>query len=125
MSNKEVSRKGWQTFCERIQQSHHGALISIELTTPDGRTETLARNMPLQSIALDETTDACNDQVVIEAGAPGERTMRHIVIEPIHLRLQNSEDSRYHRLNISAENGVTNIFFHPGLRDDLIQDLAA
>jgi hypothetical protein len=122
MVTREVSPRGWKAFCERVRESCRGALVSIEVQQPDGTTAKVARDLPLRTIALDEESDACNTRLVIEAGP--ERPLRHVVIEPIHIRLRHEgEGDRYNRLQIVAENGTTNAVLHPGLTPAALQGI--
>lgn len=122
MLTREISPPAWRPFCERVHEACRGALVSIEVQQPDGTTTDVARDLPLQSIALDDTSDACNTNLVIEAGP--ERPLRHVVIEPIHIRLRNEGGGdRYNRVQIVAENGTTTAVFHPGLNPTLLQGL--
>jgi hypothetical protein len=114
MITREVTPQGWKTFCERVRESCRGSLVSIEVQQPDGTTASVARDLPLRAIDLDEESDACNTNLVIEAGP--ERPVRHVVIEPIHIRLRHEGDGdHYNRVQIVAENGTTNAILHPGL----------
>lgn len=122
MVTREVSPEGWKAFCERVQEACRGSLVSIEVQQPDGTTASVARDLPLRSIGLDNETDACNTHLVIEAGP--ERPVRHDVIEPIHIRLRREGDGdRFNRLQIVAENGTTNAVLHPGLNPAALQGL--
>jgi len=120
----EVGEKQWQQFCERIQQVAHGAVVNIGLLQPDGSTQPVYQNVPFQRMALDQTSDPCNNLLVIEAGFPGEKPARHVVVEPIHIRLKDGGDAeRYHQLHVLAENGTTIVVFHPGLNAGLMKGL--
>jgi hypothetical protein len=123
MTTVEVSRKGWEKFCERIQEYRHNAIVSIHWVRPDGAASTIAQDVPLQRVALDDKSDPCNDNLVIEAGLPYERPVRHLIVEPIHIRLKAQGGDRYNRLHILAENGTTVVVFHPGLNPRLLEGL--
>ncbi len=124
MKTLEVSAKRWEQFCAAFQQLKGGTMISIEHLQPNGSRSMVARDVALVRIGLDTKNDACNTNLVIEAGLPGETPACHRVVEPIHLRLKNGDGSgRYHRLEITAENGVTTLIFHPGLNPDMLKGL--
>src|SRR4051794_36109605 len=122
MKTLEVSIKKWNQFCQRLQEVCHGGLISIHLERPEGGIEPVVDNLPLQKVSLDDQSDPCNTNLIFEAGLPGQRPARHLVIEPIHLRLKTTGDERrYDQLQITAENGTTVINFHPGLNATELQ----
>ncbi len=124
MKTMEVSAKKWEQFCAAFQQLKRGTMVSIEHVRPDGSSSTVARDVALVRIGLDAQNDGCSTNLLIEAGLPGETPACHRVIEPIHLRLKNGDGSgRYHRLEITAENGVTTIIFHPGLNPEILKGL--
>ena len=75
------------------------------------------------SVFLDDKSDACNNILAIETGLPGEKSVRHVIEEPIRILLRGEHGSdRYHRMEILAENGTTLVIFHPGLTPDLLGD---
>ncbi len=122
MATAEVAPKQWQRFCERVQALAQNAMVSIQIVRSDGTTDTVARNVPLLRVALNDTSDPCNDNLVIETGVPGEKPCRHIVVEPIHIILRNEEGgNRYHRMEIPAESGTTIVTIHPGLSPELLE----
>jgi len=124
MMTMEVSAKKWNQFCATFQQLRRGTMISIEHTRPDGASESIARDVALVRISLDDQSNPCSTNLHIEAGLPGETPVCHKVIEPIHVRLKNGDGSeRYHRLEITAENGTTTIVFHPGLNPEMLKGL--
>jgi len=97
-------------------------MVSIELQQPDGSTANIARDVPLREIALDDKTDPCNTNLVIEAGT--HNPVRHVVVEPIHIRLRHDgTGERYNQVQIVAENGVTTVVFRPGLSPETLPGL--
>lgn len=123
METKEISQAAWTKFCDRLNESCRGSMITIQLVRPDGSTSMLAESAPLQSIILDQESDACNNTMVIQAALSDENEIRHFIIEPIYLRLRNGENDRYNHLHILAESGTTILSFHPGLNPELLENL--
>ena len=123
MKTVEINEKKWRQFCQQLEEFCRGAAVTIELENESGK-NTIARDVPLRSLTLGEDQDPCNTNLVIEAGLPDQKPVRHVVLEPIHIRLRNRDGTdRYNRLQISAENGVTSIEFHPGLNQALLKGL--
>jgi hypothetical protein len=124
MKTVEIGPKNWAQFCDKVQEICHGALLNIQLTPPEGATRTVARDLPLLRMTFDDKSDRCNNNLVIEAGLPGEKPLGHVVVEPIHIRLRDEGgEDRYHRLQIIAENGTTDVEFHPGLKAAQVEGL--
>jgi hypothetical protein len=116
----EIPQKNWQSFCERLNKFYRGAM-SIRLLLPDGNTRLVAQDASLQTVIFKKQNDSCNDLMTIEAGPPNERPLQHQIIEPIRVVLRkDAESGRYNRLEILAENGLTEITFHPGSLEELV-----
>ena len=90
----------------------------------NGDVQLVAHGVPLQSVTLDETSEACNNVLLFEFGFPSSRPAQHRVVEPIRMILRKqSGGEQYNLLEIPAENGVTAIIFHPALGPDLVAAL--
>jgi hypothetical protein len=123
MTTVEIPEKKWEQFCHRLQEVCRGAKTSIQLVQSDGAISSIAREAPLQTVALDKKTDACNTLLVIEAGLANEKPIRHVVLEPIHIRLKTNGDAgRYNHLHLMAETGTTILEIHPGLNSDVVKE---
>lgn len=99
-------------------------MVTIEVDNGAGAKSTVVQGVPLRHLAFDEKASACNANLVIEAGGPDQRPIRHIVLEPIHIRLKNGNGTdRYNWVQILAENGTTTVELHPGLNQALLDTL--
>ena len=124
MTTLEVTQSKWERFCQQLEESCRGAMITIELVQLDGAMTTIARDLPLGSVILDEKSNSCITTIVIQAGVPGAKPVRHTVVEPIHVRLKNKTGGdRYNRVEILAENGTTIVSLHPGFEPGKVQGL--
>ena len=124
MRTLEVHEKGWPQFCRKIEEFCRGAMISIEIHDAQGAKTAIAQDVPLRALGLVDEKSSCNTNLVIEAGLPDQKPIRHVVIEPIHIRLRNGNGGdRYNRLQISAENGTTTVDLHPVLNQELLKGL--
>src|SRR6266576_4097726 len=115
MTAVEVDQKKWEQFCDRVQATCQGAMVTIDEMNADGSRKTIVQNMPLLKVALDDKSDPCNTNIIIEAGLPNQKPICHVVVEPIHIRAKSETGDRYNTLQIEAENGNTIVHFHPGL----------
>jgi hypothetical protein len=119
----EISRKGWEAFCQRLTEFHRGRMIRIEVLGQTGSMETAADDVPLQRFILEEREGECSDVLLLEAGGTEEQSIQHRIIEPIHLRLKEQHDGRFKQLEIQAESGGTIITFHPGIPQNVLDGL--
>jgi len=124
MTTVEVNEKKWRQFCQQLEEFCRGALVKVQVKDGEGLERTVAHDVPLRRVELDDQSDACNTRLVIEAGLADQSPIRHVVLEPIHIRLKNSNGSgRYNRVQILAENGTTTMELHPGLSEALLKAL--
>lgn len=122
---REIPPKFWQAFCQRLRDRYRGA-VCIHWTQPNGAMQTVAEDMPLQSLTFQKRNKECSDTMTIETGILEERPSQHEIIEPIRVVLkQDNESGRYNELEIQAETGVTEVTFSPGIDPALLEKLAA
>src|SRR3954463_12802772 len=120
MPTQEIREKDWQKFCERFEEAHRGALVALEVVDHTGATKIIAENEPLRSFRF--RRDSCNDVIDLEVGqAPGP-VMQHQIIEPIHMRLREREESRK-ELEIDAESGSVEMRFTSGRIGAILKEM--
>lgn len=51
---REINESAWKEFCHRVEEDCRGALVTIELRQADGKTATVARELPLRGLAMDD-----------------------------------------------------------------------
>ena len=68
----EIPQKFWSLLCQRVKDWYRGA-VSIRWIHPDGETQVVAENVPLQSLAFQKRVNACSDMMTEETGLPDER----------------------------------------------------
>jgi hypothetical protein len=119
MPTQEIKETNWQNFCERFEEAHRGALISLEVVDHSGATKSLAENEPLRSFRYQK--DACNDVIIIELGETPGPVTQHQIVEPIHMRLREKEASRK-ELEIDAESGSVEMRFTSGRIGTILKD---
>ena len=100
MPTQEIKETDWQKFCQKFEEAHRGALITLEVADHSGATKLLAENEPLRSFKYEK--DACNDLITLELGESPGRITQHQIVEPIHFRLREKEESRK-ELEIDAD----------------------
>jgi hypothetical protein len=107
MPTQEIRDTDWQKFCQRFFEAHRDALISLETVSHDGTTAVLAESEPLRVFQF-QKTDGCSDTIQLEVGKT-----QHEIVEPLHVRLRDSEGSQK-ILEIDAESGSVEMRFTSG-----------
>ena len=121
----EIPQRCWAPLCERMKDWYRGA-VSIRWVHPDGATEVVAENVPLQSLEFQKRVNSCSDLMTVATGQADERPREHQIIEPFCVILRKNEESgRYNELDVLSETGKTEIYFSPGIDSGMLDELAA
>jgi len=120
MPTQEIKETNWQKFCDRFEDGHRDALISLEVVGHDGATIVLATNEPLRKFRFVKS-NGCSDAIQVELGGGGSIT-QHEIIEPIHVRLRDSEGSQK-VLEIDAESGSAEMRFTAGRIGAILKEM--
>lgn len=111
---REVKTSDWSAFCDRVNQNGRGCTVSVQKLDLDGRRSEISRNAEFDGIEFGKRDD-CNDQISIRGSAAP--TLDHDIVEPIHIKLMESEGgSAFRAIMIEAEDGVTQIDFQPVIK---------
>ena len=112
---REVRSQDWGSFCDRVNQNGRGSIVSVQKLDLDGVRTEVSRNAEFDRIEFAKRDD-CNDQISIRSSA--EQMLDHEIVEPIHIKLMESEGGRAFRaIMIEAEDGVTQIDFQPLIKE--------
>lgn len=108
MPTDEIDRSRWLAFLEGFGRQHRRWLVTMERTDPDGRHETLAHEVPLESIGLSREGD-----VVTFFGGRGKAgPQKEKVKSPMRILLEVREDGAHEGLRIEQSNGgITDVRF--------------
>lgn len=120
MSMDEIERDRWFGFLEQFGRQHRHWLATMERTDPDGRRETLAHEVPLESISLSGEGD-----VVTFFGGRGKAgPQKEKVKSPSRILLSFREDGAHEGLRIEDSNGsVTDVRFRVTVRPENLNGL--
>jgi hypothetical protein len=111
---REVSSRDWGAFWDRVNQNELGATVTVQKLEPNGIKTEIAREVAFDGIAFGKRDD-CNDHISLRVS--GGQTMEHEVVEPIHIKLMESEGgAAFPSVIIEAEDGVTQIDFRPVIK---------
>ena len=116
----EVKSSDWSVFCKRISKEQAGATVKVEVVGSNGVSDELSANGTFESLAFD-ATGACNNLIALRLSDG--RPIAHEIIDPVHIRLNQSEAGDCNQLEVKAENGITSITFHPAIRAEWLAGL--
>jgi hypothetical protein len=112
---KEIKNNDWNTFCQRLNEFERGAAVDIVwIDRVSQATRSIARQAEFEEISFG-ARDGCNDQITVRAG--GATETRHEIVEPISIRLRESDSNgHYNGVSIEAEEGTTLLTFQPAIQ---------
>lgn len=117
----EILPKFWAQFCETLD-AQSDLLLDIRLQA-EGDLQLIVQSAPLKSFSFDETSDACNNAVVVEFGS-GSGLSEYRIVEPSRIILRKAPNGgHFNLMEMPAENGTVVISFHPGLNPAILRDL--
>jgi hypothetical protein len=118
---REVNTSDWAAFCERVNQNENGAAISVHKMELNGAKLEIAKNVTFERMDFGRRDD-CNDGISVRLSGNG--ASDHTIIEPMHIKLAESENgTAFQSVIIEAEDGVTILTFHPVLKAVWLKDL--
>ena len=120
----EIRTRDWKTFCHRLNESEHGAMVDIHwIDRATKREKEIARAAEFDQMTFAKR-DGCNDRIMVRTA--GEASAHHEIIEPIHILLRATEDgAAFNGVAIEAEEGITIMTFTPVIQKSIIQSFAA
>ena len=109
---REVRDRDWPALCERLNQLQ-GAIATIEFVDLNGSKREVARNAEFEGASFGKL-DACNNRILIRVR--DNRVVEHGVIDPLHLKLEETEDGRdFDAVFMEGEKGTTVLRIHPAI----------
>jgi hypothetical protein len=121
MPTQEIQSTNWKEFCQRFQQLHNGALMTIQVIEPSGYRREIANRIPLQSMKFQQGS-GCVDKIFVTVFQEGQREITHEIVDPIHVKVRE-EGVGSKALQIDAENGSTLLTFSSGKMEELLEGL--
>ncbi|HEU5125385.1 MAG TPA: DUF5335 family protein [Verrucomicrobiae bacterium] len=116
-----MNTSDWAAFCERVNQNENGAAISVHKMELNGAKLEIAKNVTFERMDFGRRDD-CNDGISVRLSGNG--ASDHTIIEPMHIKLAESENgTAFQSVIIEAEDGVTILTFHPVLKAVWLKDL--
>ena len=123
METKEIKSTVWEAFCKKLREIRPRTRLTIERVERDGKLARVVNNLELRQAQLNRT-GTCNDIISFTLAEDSGEAVEYTITEPIHIKLRQEDSDRYDAIEIIAENGAHILSARPGLRRDLIEDLA-
>jgi hypothetical protein len=118
---REVRSQDWADFCRRLNDFVDGGTVTVEVMNRQGARRPVAGNVPFGEITF-EKHDACSDRITVRSSGDG--AIRHDIIEPIHVKLQETEGGlAFGSVIIEAEEEVTILTFHPVIKTGWLEGM--
>jgi hypothetical protein len=118
---REVRSQNWGVFCDLVNKNGRGSSVALHKTSLDGVKTEIAGNVTFAGIAFGKRDD-CNDRITISGS--GEAAIQYEIVEPIHIKLiESNGGTTFPSVIIEAEEGTTQIDFHPMIKADWLKEL--
>jgi hypothetical protein len=105
MPTYEIARDEWVTFFNGFSQQHQRWLVTIEVFDPDLGAQVEAQELALRGI----TADSDGDSIAINLGRTELEHLTHIISDPTHARLKQTEAGASEALEIESASGKTTL----------------
>ncbi len=120
---KEIARGEWREFLDAFSRVYEGWLVDIQIRDVGGHTETAAENLRLQGITADMKEDVEN-VITIIVGNALEDSLTHIISDPVHMRIEQTEESADKALEIESSDGTkTVVMFHSPMHPESVNGI--
>lgn len=123
MFTREIPREDWTEFFNTLSRQHEGWRVTIEVLDEDLGPEVEARKLPLKGITADVRDDG-RDTISIIAGEALREHVVHLITEPIHVRLAETEEGAHQAIQIeSASRTTTLVIFRSAMLPAMVDDV--
>jgi hypothetical protein len=110
VSAREIDRQEWAAFCGRFSRQHRGGRVTLETVAPNGETQVVAHELPLQGITLDK--DGHELEISVTVGGDGGEQLTHVIALPARVLFRETEAGAHEGLDFESTDGqVTRIRF--------------
>jgi hypothetical protein len=97
----EIAPRDWTAALNRFAVAHDGWLVSLEVFTPEYGAQVAFQNMPLLSMA----TDQSRGSIYVSAEQPGGYSCSHAVAHPKRLCIERSDEGADRAVLIEDSSG--------------------
>ena len=122
MKTTTIARNDWPSFFDRFSRRHEGWLVTVEVFQPEIGVQVRERDLALEGVTA-ELGNGNGDKAKIEImiGGKPDQHVTHIVLNPVEVSLEHTEDGANHALAIrSADRAMTLLCFRPAMRPEMV-----
>ncbi len=116
MQTQEIQRAEWNRFFDSFSKQHEGWLATLELFSLELGAQEEAHELPFEGISL--AKDAQSESVVISLSQTSEDHVTHMIQQPTHIWLQQTNEGTDTSLQIEADNSKALLSFRSPIRMD-------
>ena len=122
MKATTIARNEWPSFFERFSRRHEGWLVTLEVFQPEIGARVQERDLALEGVSAElGNGNGDKDKIAILIGGKSHQHVTHIVLNPVEVSLEHTEDGANHALAIkSADDAMTLLCFRPALRPEVL-----
>ncbi len=120
MALREISKDQWQTFCNAFSRLHENWLADVQVLGEGTMAGFEAKGLPFGGISYD-TKGSDKNEISIFMSQKNADDITHVVEQPTHLRVEQTQDEVDQGLEIEAADGTKTFirFLHP-MRSEVV-----
>ncbi len=107
MPTREIARDEWQPFFDGFSRMHRGWLVTVEVLDEELGDLLEAREGPLSGVVAE--LRARPEAIEIMVGEVPERHITHVIREPLHVHLKESDVGAHQTLRVEGADGVVTL----------------
>lgn len=121
MKATTIARNQWPSFFDGFSRRHEGWLVTLEVFQPEIGAQVEERDLALEGVTA-ELGNGGKGKIEIMIGGTPHHHITHIVLNPVEVSLEHTEDGANHALAIkSADDATTLLCFRPAMRPEMIE----
>jgi hypothetical protein len=105
---REIPRNEWPEFFDSFSRQHEGWLVTVEVLGAEIGAQVEAQELPLEGITA-ELKAGSEDVITIIIGGGSRGRVTHNILQPTHVRIEQSESGADMTLQIESGSAVTTL----------------
>jgi hypothetical protein len=105
---REIPRDEWVEYLNGFSRQHEGWLVTVEVLGTEIGAQVEAQELPLEGITA-ELKAGGEDVITIIIGGGSRERVTHNILQPTHVRIEQSESEADMTLQIESGSGVTTL----------------
>jgi hypothetical protein len=122
---KTIARNEWPSFFDGFSRRHEGWLVTLEVFQPEIGARVEECDLALEGVTAElGNGNGDKDKIAIMIGAKPHQRVTHLVLNPVEVSLEHTEDGANHALAIkSADDATTLLCFRPAMRPEMVDTM--